>query len=226
MPKTPIFSKLFGPSPITPIQEHMVICEECAGELLPFFDAVFKSSWKDAEKHFDRIDELENDADEIKKNLRLGLPRSLFLPVPRHNLLEIVQVQDKIANGTKDIAGLILGRKMRIPAEVESEFKSFVAASIKAVQLAREAMDELNDLVVTGFSGQEIEFIEKILQKLHDAENESDIQQVGLRRSLFDQEGHLNPVDVVFIYRVIDQIGDVADDAQTVGNRMMYVIAN
>ncbi len=224
--KTPLFSRLFGPSPISPIQEHMETCERCVLSLVPFFEAVSASDWPDAEKRYLSVSDLEGDADELKKRVRLNLPRSLFLPMSRNNLLEIVQVQDRIANGAKDISGLMLGRKMRFPEEVNPALTEFLKASLDAVTIARKVVDELNDLVTTGFSGQEIELIEKMLEELDTAEHDSDVLQVKLRRALFDHEADMNPVSVIFLYRVIDQIGDIADDAQTVGNRMMYLIAS
>ncbi len=224
--KTPLFSRLFGLSPISPIKEHMETCERCVLGLVPFFEAVSGSDWADAEKRYRAVSDLEGVADELKKKVRLNLPRSLFLPMSRNHLLEIVQVQDRIANGAKDIAGLMLGRKMRFPEEVKPALTEFVKASLDAVSLARKVIDQLNDLVTTGFSGREIELVEKMLEELDDAEHESDVLQVKLRRALFDHEADLNPVSVIFLYRVIDQIGDIADDAQTVGNRMMYLIAS
>jgi|TARA_B110000116_G_scaffold166325_1_gene143784 predicted phosphate transport protein (TIGR00153 family) len=204
----------------------METCERCVLGLVPFFEAVSGSDWADAEKRYRAVSDLEGDADELKKKVRLNLPRSLFLPVSRNHLLEIVQVQDRIANGAKDIAGLMLGRKMRFPEEVKPALTEFVKASLDAVSLARKVIAQLNDLVTTGFSGREIELVEKMLEELDDAEHKSDVLQVKLRRALFDHEADLNPVSVIFLYRVIDQIGDIADDAQTVGNRMMYVIAS
>ncbi len=226
MSKTPLFSRLFGRSPISPIKEHMETCERCVLGLVPFFEAVSGSDWADAEKRYRSVSDLEGDADELKKKVRLNLPRSLFLPVSRQHLLEIVQVQDRIANGAKDIAGLMLGRKMKFPDQVNPALTEFVKASLDAVSLARKVTAQLSDLVTTGFSGREIELVEKMLEELDDAEHKSDVLQVKLRRALFDHEADLNPVSVIFLYRVIDQIGDIADDAQTVGNRMMYLIAS
>ncbi|MDA0979273.1 MAG: TIGR00153 family protein [Proteobacteria bacterium] len=226
MSNTPIFTRLFGPSPISPIQKQMDVCSECAQELIPFMDAVLDGNWNLAHKHAHTINDLEGQADDIKKKVRLSLPRSLFLPVPRGDLLELLQVQDSIPNASKDIAGLILGRQMQFPVPIHESLKVYTACAISAVTLAKTAMDELNDLVSTGFSGQEIDFIEDILDRLHTAEHESDVLQVEVRRMLFDLERDLNPVDVMFMYRIIDLIGDVADNAQTVGNRMMYLIAS
>ncbi|WP_280124092.1 DUF47 domain-containing protein [Coxiella endosymbiont of Ornithodoros amblus] len=61
--------------------------------------------------------ELENEADELKRNFQRHLPKSLFLPVPRSDLLTLSARQDKIVNTPKDIAGIILGRKIEIPVE-------------------------------------------------------------------------------------------------------------
>lgn len=226
MSKTPFITQLFGPSPIAPIQQHMIVCEQCAAELVPFAEAVFREDWDEVDRVAARIYELEGEADELKRNIRLKLPRSLFLPVSRDHLLDILQVQDQIANGVKDIAGLVIGRRMQFPAVMHDLLVSYVHASTDAVRLAREAVDELNDLITTGFSGREIEFIEKILDRLHNAESKSDQRQIEVRRILFENEHDLNPVSVMFLYRIIDLVGKVADDSQTVGNRMMYLIAS
>ena len=60
---------------------------------------------------------------------------------------------------------------------------------------------------------------------LQAAESHSDEVQVTLRQALLEQEAALNPVDVFFMYKIIDLVGDIADYAQSVGNRMMYLIA-
>lgn len=223
MSKEPFFSKLFGPSPITPIQHHMSVCEECAQTLIPYFDAVLANDWDKATDIAGVTVEKEREADDLKRQIRINLSRSLFLAVSRNNLLEVLQIQDVIANKAKDIAGLILGRQMQFPPSLHDQLKNYISASVNAVHLAREAMDELNDLIDSGFSGKEIDFIQKILEKVHEAEHESDIQQIATRRSLYEIEKDLDPVDVMFMYKIFDLIGDMADNSQTVSNRMLYL---
>ena len=226
MSKTPFFTRLFGPSPIAPIQEHIAICEKCALEMQPFFEAVLREDHDAVKRHYNQISSLESEADELKKEIRLNLPRSMFLPVSRNNLLEVLQVQDRIANASKDIAGLMLGREMTLPADIQDLFIPYVDVSVRTVTCAREAMDELNDLIIAGFSGREIDFIESKLDLLDKAEGESDQHQVKVRQALIQLESELNPIDVMFLYKIIDLIGDLSDNAQTVGNRMMYLIAS
>ena len=49
--------------------------------------------------------------------------------------------------------------------------------------------------------------------------------QIKLRHSLHGIEQGLNPVDVVFLYNVIDWVGDLADLAERVGDRLELMLA-
>lgn len=222
----PIFSKLFGPSPIAPIQQHMEVCADCAEKLVPYFQATIATDWTLATAIYEEISELENNADDLKKQVRLRLPRSLFLPVSRTHLLELLHIQDKIANGAEDVAGRSIGRHLQIPTKAQPEFQAFLLSSVETVRLAQKTMIELNDLMLSGFSQQRIEIIEAILDKLHSAEHANDLKQVELRKVIFAIEQELDPVDTIFQYNIVELIADIADQAQTVGNRMMYLIAS
>ena len=46
-----------------------------------------------------------------------------------------------------------------------------------------------------------------------------------MRGKVFEMEKDLPPVDVMFIYRVIEWIGDLADLAQRVGSRLEIMLA-
>jgi hypothetical protein len=115
-----MLSSLFARSPVKPLQDHMAAAHKCISELIPFFEAVFNDDWGKVAKLQKKISQLENDADELKRELRMQLPNSLLMPVSRRDLLEVLSMQDKIANKAKDIAGLITGRKMAFPKEISS----------------------------------------------------------------------------------------------------------
>ena len=76
-------SKIFGKSPVGPIQDHMETCYRCARELVRFFEHVIASDWPQVEASRKRIVELEHEADEFKRQIRTQLPKSLLMPVPR-----------------------------------------------------------------------------------------------------------------------------------------------
>ena len=103
-----------------------------------------------------RITGFEHEADDLKKEIRLHLPKSLFMPVPREDLLELLLVQDKMANRAKDVSGIVLGRKMHIPPVIAAEFQEFVKRNVDASKQARKSVRELDELFTSGFRGAEV----------------------------------------------------------------------
>jgi len=219
MPNNP-FVNLFGRSPVGPIQRHMTKAHECTTQLVPFIDALMAEDWVEAERIQQRISSLEREADQMKKDIRVNLPNSLFLSVPRSDLLELLSVQDKVANRAKDIAGLMLGRKMKIHPDVQPAFRRFVERSVEAATQALRAMDELSELMETSFAGREVKLVEKLIDELEHIEHDTDEMQIKLRAELYKREAVLPPVDVMFTYQIIEWIGDVADRAERVGTRL------
>ena len=64
-----------------------------------------------------------------------------------------------------------------------------------------------------------------MIAKLSNIENETDEQQVHLRRTLFELEQTLPPVNVIFLYKVIEWTGDLADQAREIGDRLQLLLA-
>jgi len=196
-------SGIFGASPVKPMQRHMDKVFACVYGMLR------------AQK---KIATLENEADDLKKQLRLHLPDRLFMPMPRRDLLEVLTMQDYVANQAKDIAGLMLGRQMRLPPVIADDYMVFVRRCVDACAQARRAINELDELIETGFGNTEIDLIESMLKELDDIERDTDA-------ALFAIEKDLPPVDVMFYYRAIDWTGDLADRAQRVGSRLQLMLA-
>lgn len=224
MAKNPILS-LFGRSPVKPLQQHMSTVIDCVSLLLPLFEAVIAQNYARVNEIQEEIARLENEADDQKHELRLHLPRSLFLPMERRDLLEVLTMQDSIANRTKDVAGLIRGREMSLPKELGPLFVEYVSRSIDACSQARRTVGELDELVETGFHGREVDRVQAMITELDRVEKQTDEIQIEVRSRLRDLEKSLHPLDAMFIYRVVDWVGDIGDRAQRVGSRLQLMLA-
>lgn len=222
---TPTIATLFGRSPLKPIQVHMETVAACVEELAGFISAVIDEDWDKANVAGKRIVDLEKAADKQKASIRKHLPKGLFLPVNRTDLLELTSAQDRLANRTRDITGLMWGRKMTIPSSMQKAMSEYVASANECSQNALKAIEELDELLSTGFSGQEATIVGKMIDKLDKAEHRNDKQQIKLREALFKLESELPPVDVMFLYQIIDKIGGVADTAQQIGSRLRLLLA-
>ncbi len=216
---------MFGPSPIRPIEQHMRKTYLCAKQLYPFFEAVLQQDWQTANTIKDKIVAIEKEADLIKRDLRLHLPTGLFLPVARTDLLELLSAQDKIANKAEDIAGLIISRQMLIPEAISPLFMPFLHCCLDAAKQACKAINELDDLLESGFRGSEVKIVEDMIVTLDKIEHDSDDKLAELRHQIFSLEKELPTIEVIFLYKLIQWIGDLADHAQTVGGRLQILIA-
>ncbi|MBN6075162.1 TIGR00153 family protein [Aggregatibacter actinomycetemcomitans] len=216
---------LFAHSPLKPLQKHSNKVTECCELLIPFFEATFHTDWAKAEQIRLDISAHERQADALKREIRLKLPRGLFMPIDRTDLLELVTQQDKLANYTKDIAGRMIGRQLSIPEEMKNEFMSYVRRSLDATEQAHKVIEEMDQLLETGFKGRELNFVNQMINELDIIEDDTDQMQIKLRRMLFDIEDRFNPIDVMFLYKVIEWVGVLADQAQRVGARIELMLA-
>ena len=219
------FSKIFGKSPVTPLQEHMEKVVQCVNELTPFTRAVLNCDDQARDVHHQNIITMENEADALKKELRLRLPSSLFMPIDRRDILEVLTMQDMVAGSARDVAGLISGRNMRIPKSLAKGYKKLVKRCIDSCIQAHIAISELDELIETGFGKIERKRVGRLLIKLDSIEQATDEQQVVLRSELFKLENELHPVNIMFLYKVIDKTGTIADRAQRVGSRLQLMLA-
>ncbi len=218
-------ASLLGKSPFKPMQAHMKIVSECVAEVPGLFDALIAGRQDDIEQYKDRIFLKEQEADNLQHDMHTQLPKSLFMPVDRRDLLELLETQDAIANTAQDIAGLMVERDMSVPDGMEVDLREFVRRCVDTCEQAATIIEELDELIEMGFRGREANKVDEMVQKLGEIEDETDVMGMKLARELFSNEDKLKPVSVMFWYQMIQWIGDLADYAEKVGDRMRLLIA-
>ncbi len=219
------FLDLFAKSPFKPLQEHMHVVLECARQVPSLIEALCAEDVARVRELGRRIDELEGQADTLKNDLRAHLPKRLLLPVDRRDLLEVLDVQDSIADTAQDIADLLVEREMRVPEPMKPILIQLSRAVERACNKESTVIDELDELVETSFTGREADYVGKMIDDLGDLEGECDELEGALRKELFRLEDTLNPVTAIFWYQLIGWIGDLADLAEKAGNRIRLLIA-
>lgn len=216
---------LFAQSPLKPLQQHSQKVTECCGLLVPFFEASFQQDWAAAEKFRAQIIDLEHRADNLKREIRLKSPRGLFMPVDRTDLLELVTQLDKLANFAKDISGRVIGRQLVIPSEIQPAFLHFLARSLDSTAHVGKVIDEMDHLLETGFRGRELNFVNNMILELDALEDDTDQLQIVLRREMLKIEDKYSPIDIMILYKVIEWVGVLADQAQRIGSRIELMLA-
>lgn len=216
---------LFGQSPFKPLQEHMRLVVRCADEVPGLFEALHSQDVDRLEEARDRIFKLENDADEIKNQLRAHLPKSMFMPVDRRDLLEILDLQDSIADTAQDIAGMLVVRRLTLPDPMRRPLIGLTKRCVDACHQLAAIMEELDELLETGFRGPESDKVMEMIAELNRIESDTDIRAIETMRALFDHEEEIGAVSTIMWDRVIHWVGDLANFSERAGNRHRLLLA-
>jgi predicted phosphate transport protein (TIGR00153 family) len=225
MSSTNPFANLFGKSPFTALQGHMRVVLECVHQIPVLFEALAKGDNQGVVAVKDIIFEKEAEADEIKNELRNRLPKSLLMPVDRRDLLEVLQMQDSIADTAQDIAGLLVERPMELPEFMQEPMHRLAHRCVDVCEMSAKIIEELDELLAMGFRGKEANKVEDMVSDLNKLEDETDELGIELARRLFQHEDEIKPVSVMMWYQLIQWVGDLADYAEKTGDRLRLLIA-
>jgi predicted phosphate transport protein (TIGR00153 family) len=102
---------------------------------------------------------------------------------------------------------------------------ALAARVVAACDQGQKVINELDELVETGFSPRETARVETMISELGRIESETDELQDRACRVLFGLEDELG-VATVYWHQIILWIADLADYAERVGNRLRLLIAN
>jgi hypothetical protein len=149
----------------------------------------------------------------------------LFLPVDRRDLLEILDLQDSMADRCQDVAELLSQKPMSVPPTMQRTLRELVDAVLVACRQSKEGIDRLDELLEIGFRGREAERVESMIDELGRLEGRTDALESRRITAAFALEDELSPVSVMLWYQLVQWIGDVADGAEKVGNRTRLLIA-
>lgn len=184
---------LFGRSPFAPLKSHMESVSRCVHKLRSLFEAVEAGDVHAVERIAAAISEQEHMADLIKKDIRNHLPKSLFLPIDRGNLLKILSIQDSLADTAEDVAIVATLKPLEMSPAFKEDFYLFLDKNIEAFNGVHQIINELNDLIESSFGGLEAEKVKSMVDDVAFKEHEVDlIQRKLLRKFYVEEKMHYN----------------------------------
>ena len=207
-------AKVFGRSPFIPMQMHMDKVTECVDCIPVIFEHYRKHDMAAVKELSAKMSQLEHEADLIKHDIRNNMPRGLFMPVDRSNLIRILSIQDSIANRAEDISVLLTFKQAGVFEGFEQDFDVFLQKSLDTFRLTRDVINQLDELLETGFGGVEAQSVREMVEKVELKEHETDVNQQELVRSLLANEESITYGDFFMWTRIIRQVANIADRAE------------
>lgn len=219
------FFELFARSPFEPLVRHAEMVRQVVDQVRPLMEAFVEGDWEVARETHERISRLEHKADEIKQEIRDHLPRSLFLPVDRGDLLSFLKEQDAIADAAEDVAVLSTMRETRVPDELGAKLMELVDQVLKTLETWHAMSSALPELQESSFTGPEVKKVMDMVQDLHTLEWEADQVQASVSRAIVKHEEELGAVSVLFLMRITSKLGELANHAENSADRLRLMLA-
>jgi len=218
-----ILTKVFGKSPFEPLYQHMLKVNECVNLVKPLMEALLADDQEQVEAIARKIFKAEHDSDIVKKEIRNNLPKGIFLPVNRGDMLNYLREQDKIADSAEDLAVLVTLRNMRVPEELQENLRILVEKVLITCETAMKISSEIKLLAETSFGGAEAEKVMDSIEELKLDEFEADKAQMKLAKKMFSIEAKLDPVSIMMWMHIFKELGALANHAENLGDnhRMM-----
>ncbi len=213
-------AKLFGRSPFGPLQSHMDTVAQCVARVPALFNALAKNDAAGLRQAAEEISNLEHQADQVKNDIRNNLPKRLFLSVDRGNLLEMLSVQDTIADRCENIGVLLTLRSLTIMPEIGPAFQLFLDKNMEAFESVRTVMRELDELVESGFAGPEADKVKNMIEAVSFKEHQADVLQRELIRILFANEDKMTYGQFHLWNQVFQEVASLSNMSEKLAYRL------
>jgi predicted phosphate transport protein (TIGR00153 family) len=218
------FLNLFGPSPFTALQVHMQIVSRAVHMLEDLFSAMEMNDDTLSASLVGNIQKLEHQADIAKNDIRNHLPKSMFLPIDRNNLLEMLSMQDHIADSADKIATFTAMKKIAIPMSLKGNFKLFLQGCVVTFNVLHQIVSEMGELVEFSFGGVEAEKVKSLVNDVAMREHEAHVLEVSLLKGLLQLEDEL-PYGTFYLWtHIIEAIAEIAKLSERLANRVRMTL--
>ena len=217
-------ARIFGRSPFVPLQLHLDKVADCVEAVIALLDRIGSGDVENLDEAARSISLLEHKADLVKNDIRNNLPRGLFMAIDRGQLLEMLSLQDSIADQAEDIGILMSLRPAKMLEPIREPFKKYAEGNMDAFLKARDVMRELDAVIESGFGGTEASRVDQMVEVVAQAEHEADIMQRDLMKQVLEHENELSTGDFFVWMRLIHEVAGISNLSEKLANRVRMLL--
>jgi len=223
--RAPVSNTFRKKTPFNQLLDHMGKVRECINILGEGLTKYYKGDYKGFPELTKKVSELEHEADLIKSNLRNHLPSSLLMPVDKGRFLWTLREQDKILDHAENLVEMLDMRHTKVPKELQTIFIEHANLVMETVKAMEVAVENIRDLVETGFVKREREQTKEFIYKVHEFEYKADQKRYEMTKAIYKMEKKLSPMDVYHLLKITDWVDEIADHAENVADWLRSMIA-
>jgi predicted phosphate transport protein (TIGR00153 family) len=217
-------ARLFSRSPFSPLQTHLKKVIVCFDTLWAVFSKLSTLDAKALEKASLEIAKLEHEADITKNDIRNHLPKSLFLPIDRGQFLEILSLQDTLADKCEEIAFILTLHPVESIGTLQQDLATFFEGAKAVFKSATKIVQEIDELLEASFGGQEAEKVKAMVDHTASLELEVKRLQKNLLKKLYQEGSKLSCPAFTFWASLINKIALLSHTAEKLAHRIRMVL--
>ena len=217
-------ARLFGKSPFAPLQTHMKRVANCIEKLTSIFDILPKMDLEKIEKLAKDLSELEHEANLTKNDIRNHLPKSLFLPIDRSHFLDILSIQDKIADKAEEIGTLLSFKTLEMQPELKEGLDDLYKKSTKVFWQTKKIIEEMDELLESSFGGLGAEKVKAMVENTALQEHETRLMQRKLTKHILSLDPPLSAPAFYLWESLIEEISAIAELSERLANRIRMIL--
>jgi predicted phosphate transport protein (TIGR00153 family) len=217
--------KLFGRSPFGQMKQHMEHVAQCVKKMAEALTAVQSGRYDSLDELAEEASQLEHQADEVKNDIRNRLLKRVFMPIDRSEVLEILSLQDSLADTAEDVCRVLTFKRLPIPASVSKDFNEFIEHNLNAFQVAYSIVRQLDELIESGFGGMEAERIRGLASQTAFAEHQADMVQVKLLKMIYSMESELSFTEFHLWMRLTNVLSEISNLSEDLAERVLKTLS-
>ncbi len=170
------------------------------------------------------LSELEHEADLTKNDIRNHLPKSIFLPIDRAQFLEILSVQDSIADRAEEVGVLLTLHPLEDFKIYSQGLTELHALALETFNSTWQIMREVEELLESSFGGIEAEKVKVMVEETAYKEHKTTLAKHRVLKQLFSLGTHLPPPVFYLWMRLLEALNDISRSSEKLANRIRMVL--
>jgi predicted phosphate transport protein (TIGR00153 family) len=146
------------------------------------------------------------------------------MPISKAALLEILSLQDDIADDCEDIGVLLTLKDLTLKDIFKDDFKSFLNKNLETYELIKKIIDEFDNLLETSFTGREAEKVKSMVYNVALKEHESDLTQRKLLKNIFKNEDHFTHAEFQLWLLILREIRTLSNTSEKLAHRIRNLL--
>jgi hypothetical protein len=214
---------MFMTSPFEGLLDHAEKIKECVWAFQQAMECHITEQCDRFEEFRKEVDNLESQADAVKRRIRGHLPKGTLMPVDKFELFRYLHEQDKVLDAVEEALDWISFRsEPGIPNALHKDFFLLVDAVLDPVEEMCRMVAEARKYFAN-FSEKQRRLIKDIIHTLRRQEHEADKVEDAIKAKVLNMQ--IDPVTVFHMIRLAETIGSIADHAENAGDMMRAMLA-